>query len=547
MSEAKITRIWALPAALLAAALIAAYWWVAGRAVAVVDAPHPKLHCVSYAPFQGAQTPANPALVIPPAQMEADLKLLAERFECVRTYSTAHGQDVIPALAEKHGLKVLLGAWIGRDQARNEAELTRVIELANAHPGTIEALIIGNETLLRRELPADALGALLRRAKEATEVPVTYADVWEFWLRNAPLAESADFVTIHILPYWEDEPIGIARAVDHVRNILAKVYQAFPGKTVMIGEAGWPSAGRAREEAAPGLVNQARFIREFVAFAEEKELSYNLIEAFDQPWKRGQEGTVGGYWGLYDGARAPKFAFAGPVREDARWRMHAWLSAAAAVALLALALARRAPWRGAGWIGAGAAAAVAGIALVEHARFVEVVALSPRAWALGIGGWILAALTAVAVALTLTRAEAGAVPRASLRAVLDRIARPWRATEPGFGLGLLQAIAMTAALALSLALAVDPRYRDFPIAAFVIPAIGFVLLRAAAAPDGVEERWLGRVLALAAIAIGVREGPSNWEALGWCATMLALAWPWSGFARAVDWGQTEPAKGERRA
>jgi glucan 1,3-beta-glucosidase len=442
---------------------------------------------------------------------------------------------------------VLLGAWIGRDQARNEAELARVIELANTHPGTIEALIIGNETLLRRELPAEALGALLRRAKDATDVPVTYADVWEFWLRNAPLAESADFVTIHILPYWEDHPIAIGRAVDHVRNILAKVYQAFPGKTVMIGEAGWPSTGRSREAAVPSLVNQARFVREFVAFAEEKDLSYNLIEAFDQPWKRGQEGTVGGYWGVYDEARAPKFSFTGRVSNDARWRFHAWLSAAAAAALFGLALVRKAPWGWRGWLVGGVATAIAGVALVEHARFVDDVALDPRAWVVGIGGWILAALTAVAVTLALARRDAGAAPRASLRAVLDRIARPWRANRAGFGLGLLQLVAMTAALALSLALAVDPRYRDFPIAAFVIPAIGFVLLRAAPSQDGVEERWLGRLLALAAIAIGAREGPSNWEALGWCATMLALAWPWSGLARAVDWGQTEPAKGERRA
>ena len=31
-------------------------------------------------------------------------------------------------------------------------------------------------------------------------VPVTYADVWEYWLRNREVYEAVDFVTIHILP-----------------------------------------------------------------------------------------------------------------------------------------------------------------------------------------------------------------------------------------------------------------------------------------------------------------------------------------------------------
>ncbi len=38
-------------------------------------------------------------------------------------------------------------------------------------------------------------------------------------------------------------------------------------------------------------------------------LDYNFIEAFDQPWKRYQEGTAGGYWGLFDEDRTPKFSW----------------------------------------------------------------------------------------------------------------------------------------------------------------------------------------------------------------------------------------------
>ena len=69
---------------------------------------------------------------------------------------------------------------------------------------------------------------------------------------------AVDFVTIHILPYWEDFPIPASRAAAHVDAIRKKVAAAFPGKEIVIGEFGWPSAGRMREGALPSRTNQAR-------------------------------------------------------------------------------------------------------------------------------------------------------------------------------------------------------------------------------------------------------------------------------------------------
>jgi glucan 1,3-beta-glucosidase len=60
---------------------------------------------------------------------------------------------------------------------------------------------------------------------------------------------------------------------------------------------------RARAARGASLVNQARFIREFVSGAEAIGVPYNIIEAVDQAWKRDPEGTVGGYWGILDGDR----------------------------------------------------------------------------------------------------------------------------------------------------------------------------------------------------------------------------------------------------
>ena len=151
-------------------------------------------------------------------------------------------------------------------------------------------------------------------------MPVTYADVWEFWLRYPDVQSAVDFVTIHVLPYWEDFPIPAANAAAHTAAIRERVAAAFPGKEIVIGEFGWPSAGRMREGARPSPSNQARAILETMALAEREHFRMNVIEAFDQPWKRALEGAVGGYWGIIDRATgAPKFSFDGTVSDHPHW------------------------------------------------------------------------------------------------------------------------------------------------------------------------------------------------------------------------------------
>src|SRR5260370_12012113 len=75
---------------------------------------------------------------------------------------------------------------------------------------------------------------------------------------------------------------------------------AFPGKEILIGETGWPSQGRMREGALPSRTNQARVVSEILLLAKQENFRVNLIEAYDQPWKRELEGTVVGYCVLLD-------------------------------------------------------------------------------------------------------------------------------------------------------------------------------------------------------------------------------------------------------
>jgi exo-beta-1,3-glucanase (GH17 family) len=234
--------------------IIGLWFWQQNQPVPLVEPQLPadgKFQCISYAPYYGKdQSPFVKGTLISKAQIDADLKLLSQTSQCVRIYSVGQGLDYVPEAASKIGLKVLLGAWIGWSKIDNELEVNLAIKLANQYPQTVVGLIVGNEVLLRGEQTERALAAYILKAKQATPVPVTYADVWEFWLKHPAIESSVDYVTVHILPYWEDDPQPIDNAIHHVDAVMDKLSHTFK-KPIMIGETGWPSAGRHRREPAP--------------------------------------------------------------------------------------------------------------------------------------------------------------------------------------------------------------------------------------------------------------------------------------------------------
>lgn len=506
-----------------------AFWWQTGRPAVVVDGVGGKIPCVSYTPFRGALSPHQEGIVVPKAWIEADMKLLANHVGCVRTYAVDQGLDAVPEAAAKVGLKVLLGIWIGRKDADNRVQIERAIELARAHKGTVRAVIVGNEVLLRREQSPESVARYLTEVRRRAEVPVTYADVWEFWVQNAGLAAAVDFVTVHILPYWEDDPIPAGISPGYIVDIWKHVKAKFPGKDVFIGEVGWPSAGRMREGSRPGRIEQAQVLRGFsVQAAATPGLDYNLIEAFDQPWKRVQEGTVGGYWGVFDENRARKFPWRGPVAENPDWRMHLAVAAMFALVLI-VGLSLKTGGSPARWFAVGLGAHLSGgavvlqwVAAVEGAR-------TPLEWTVATAG---IALTA-GIAWTASRRAFEDAPGRTV--TVDR-ALAWavgRAREPfdaAMGLGFLRAASIVAATVVTLALAFDGRYRGFPVAAFAVPAALFALLawlnrRAPVEGAAPEESWLAGTLATGAVAVAAVEGWRNHQALLWTATALTLAAP----------------------
>lgn len=274
------------------------------------------LTSVSYTPFDGSAHPDSGTRTTQ-AQVRQDLGAIARSTRAIRTYSSTGGSEIIPQIAKEYGLKVSVGAWIDRDDARNERELRSVIDLARANRN-VKSVIVGNETIYRADQTIPELIKKIQRVKRSVGAPVSTGEIWNVWIEHPELATAVDFIAAHVLPYWEG--ISEKEAVAQTLRIYDKLKAAYPNKKIVIAEFGWPSQGHNRRAANPGPLIQASVLRQFLTTAQTLGIDYNIIEAYDQPWKT-FEGGVGPYWGMYDTSRQPKFEWVGPIANPNHWRL----------------------------------------------------------------------------------------------------------------------------------------------------------------------------------------------------------------------------------
>ncbi|HLG82714.1 MAG TPA: glycosyl hydrolase family 17 protein [Bradyrhizobium sp.] len=514
---------------LLSLSLIAGVWRWLGMPVTLDVAPidaAQKVDCVSYAPFREGQTPWNSQIVISDTQIAEDLAQLAGISKCVRIYSIENGLDRVPELAARVGLKVILGVWIGRNPEKNAALIDSAVRLSKEYAGVIASVIVGSEVLLRGEMTAQALRETIRAAKPRFDVPVGYAEVEEFWLRDREIAGDVDFVAVHVLPYWEDDPVRAADAARHVDDIRKEMARAFPGKEILIGEAGWPSQGRMRDHALPSRINQARFFSELLTLSRQEGFRVNLFEAYDEPWKRQWEGTVGAHWGLLDGvSRQLKYATGASVSNFPFWKEQMGAGLALSLAVFAAAWLARRGWRSATgftpWLAVATCATASGIlaGLAAEKALDE---------SYGFAGWLFQGLLlAAGVVMPLLCADA-VMTRRSLPAFVELFGlrqsrvRSW----PALILGWTLTVASLAATETALGLVFDPRSRDFPFASltmFVVPIWIVTLLNPRKSDASrVAEGVFACLFAGSALFIFFNEGIRNWQSLWTSAAFLLL-------------------------
>ena len=317
--------------AMTAAALTVSVWALFNRPDP--EPPWPdRIQGFSFSPLR-ANEDVVAHLLPTDAEIDADLKLLAGKSDTVRTYSVEGTLGDVPRLARPYHIDVMLGGWVDADQTKTAVEMARLIDIAK-HNRNVTTVMVGNEVALRGDVSTDQLIAYLDEVKGQVRQPVSTAEPWYTWIKNPELVKHVDFITVHMLPYWEG--VDVNHAVDYIDRRMQDLHTAYPGKRILIGEVGWPSRGRSRHAAVASPANEAMFLRRFLALAEERHWDYRLMEAFDQPWKEQTEGAVGAYWGVWDVERKPKFELRAPIVRVPHWRTLAGISVLLSVLLLIL-------------------------------------------------------------------------------------------------------------------------------------------------------------------------------------------------------------------
>ncbi|MGZ4992911.1 MAG: glycosyltransferase [Methylobacter sp.] len=268
------------------------------------------------------------------ADIDHDLSLLENKVHAVRTYSVLKGLDKIPELAAKHNLNTTVGAWIDGNLEKNRQEIETLINVSKQNNPNIVRVMVGNEVLLRAEIPPEQLIEYIREVKKNTWRPVSTSETWAEWMKHPELVNEVDFIAVHILPYWEG--IAAEDAVDYVFDRYHAVQKAYPNKPIVITEVGWPSDGQPFKHATASISNQARFLREFLNRADAEKVTYYIVEAFDQPWKMSLEGSAGAYWGIFNADRQPKYPMDSDVITMPNWEH--WAAGAAIFSIILMAL-----------------------------------------------------------------------------------------------------------------------------------------------------------------------------------------------------------------
>jgi exo-beta-1,3-glucanase (GH17 family)/cellulose synthase/poly-beta-1,6-N-acetylglucosamine synthase-like glycosyltransferase len=323
-------------------------WWFLNRPHSGVPW-HGEIQSISFSPFRKDDDPLQGKF--PPIEsIRKDMALVSNSVGAIRLYSSDKFNQAIPAIAQDYGLKVMAGAWIKGiyggfeehppkaqndislddqklvDQqihflAENEEEINNLIMMVQQNPN-INRVVIGNESILSRTATVPQLISYIRKVKSKLSIPVTTAEPASVWLAHPELVREVDFIALHVFPYWQG--ISADDSIDFILGELTNLKTIYPDKHVMLGEVGWPSGGKGRQRAEPSLINQALFLRRFLNRAKLDNIDYNLFEAFDEPWKKSIEFSVGTHWGLWDVDRSLKFSMSTSIQEVKNWPLQAF-------------------------------------------------------------------------------------------------------------------------------------------------------------------------------------------------------------------------------
>lgn len=241
------------------------------------------------------------------AQVARRLDVISPHTRWVRSFACTEGHDQIARLAHARGRKTMAGAWISADRARNDREIDALVALVRE--GVVNIAVVGNEVLLRDELPLPELLGYIARVKAAvagTDVPVGCVDAYFKFLEHPELIAACDVLLPNCYPFWEGVDIDVA--AQYLRRMHGLVKAAGgEDKRVIVAETGWPGRGQPVGFAVPSPEHAMRYFVDVQQWSRTEGARVVWFSSFDEPWKLEQEGEVGTQWGLWDADERPKY------------------------------------------------------------------------------------------------------------------------------------------------------------------------------------------------------------------------------------------------
>lgn len=291
-------------------------------------------NAICYSGYREGQSPD--ARIFPTYQeIREDLLLLRRHWNLLRLYDcTLHAELVLEVIRrERLGMKVLLGAWLAaevdnpgcpwggtyapeqleQNREANQEGLKRLVRLARLHPDAVVAVAAGNEATVDwtdHLVPPERVLEYVRWLRGEVRQPITFCENYVPWQEKlAALAAELDFISVHTYPVWESKTIR--DALDYTVENWRSVAERYPGKPVIITEAGWTTRSNGRgirpENASQAL--QAAYFEALTRWSREQGVLTFVFEAFDEPWKGSADPLEPEkHWGLFTVDRRPKLA-----------------------------------------------------------------------------------------------------------------------------------------------------------------------------------------------------------------------------------------------
>jgi exo-beta-1,3-glucanase (GH17 family) len=289
-------------------------------------------NAICYSGYRHGQSPDSQIF---PSQEEIreDLHILQRNWRYLRLYDcTLHAERVLQVIAEdKLDFQVMLGAYLGpemnnfgcpwggtyseahleQSKLANLAEIERLIALATRYPDTIFSVAVGNEATVDwtdHFVPVSHMIDYVRHVKQHVRQPVTFCEnyvPWQYKLRD--LVAEVDFISLHTYPVWEYKHVHEALA--YTQDNVESVARLYPGKPIVITEAGWAtnSNGRGIQPDNSSQELQAIYYQDLMDWSAQSGIMIFVFEAFDEPWKGSPDPMEPEkHWGLFTVDRQPK-------------------------------------------------------------------------------------------------------------------------------------------------------------------------------------------------------------------------------------------------